>query len=363
MKILYITNGITGPGGLERVLSIKTSELIDSFYHDVHVLALNEYDMEPFYRFNPRVVLHSINVLGTGILYGWNYIVGIRRLVNMIKPDIISVCDDGMKGFLLPIVLGKDCPIIYERHVSKQIFLENASMLAKINSYLKFKILDKLGNNFSSFVVLTDNNAKEWRIKNLKVIPNPTSFYPSESSSLTGKTVIAVGKQGRQKAYDRLLKAWMLVNKVFPEWQLTIYGKEDPEAQLRELANGLNISSSVFFYPPEKNIQAKYLESSIYVMSSRFEGFGMVLIEAMACGVPCISFDCPHGPSDIITDKNDGMLIANGDIEGLAQAIILLIDDESLRVKMGENAKKNVQRYLPEKIMNEWEQLFRSLVV
>jgi glycosyltransferase involved in cell wall biosynthesis len=111
-----------------------------------------------------------------------------------------------------------------------------------------------------------------------------------------------------------------------------------------------------------KDIQTKYLDASIYAMTSRFEGFGMVLIEAMACGLPCVSFNCPHGPADIITHGEDGILVPKGGINQLAEALIELIEKEALRQEMGSKAKENVKRYLPEHIMPIWDHLFQQLV-
>lgn len=117
----------------------------------------------------------------------------------------------------------------------------------------------------------------------------------------------------------------------------------------------------LFFFEPEKNILSKYLQSSIYVMSSRFEGFGMVLIEAMACGVPCVSFDCPFGPSDIIKNNEDGFIVENGNSEALAEKLNLVIEDDSLRKDFGVNAKQNVKRFLPEIILKQWVELFKEV--
>ena len=193
-------------------------------------------------------------------------------------------------------------------------------------------------------------------------IPNPLSFYPNQVAELENKTVLAVGKQCYQKGYDRLLKSWQIVNKENPDWQLNIYGKLDESQGLELLANKLNIQQSVRFFDAEKNIEKCFLESSIFVLSSRFEGFGMVIIEAMACGLPVVSFDCPCGPKDIIANEINGFLVQNNDIEQFANQVNKLIGNKNLQHKMAANARENAQRFMPEIVVSKWNNLFRSLV-
>lgn len=364
MKLLYITNGINGTGGLERVLSIKASYLADHYAYDVTILSLNNGHQNPFYNFSDRIKMIGVPVEGNPFHYIAGYIRGIQSIVKIINPDVISVCDDGLKGFFIPKLLGSKTPIVYERHVSKEIEMnEDFSFIKKSLIQFKWRLMERLASQFSAFVVLTSGNQNEWRsLKNIVVIPNPLSFYPLESSTLKNNTVIAVGKQGYQKGYDRLLTAWHLVQERHPNWHLEIYGTIVPEFKLQEHADALGLKTTVHFYPPEKDIQSKYLDASVYVMSSRFEGFGMVLIEAMACGVPCVSFDCNYGPSDIIADGADGYVVPNGDCTALANGIITLLDDATLRMRMGANAKFNVQRFLPEIIVKQWDDLFKQLV-
>ncbi len=362
-KLLYITNGINGAGGLERVLSIKCSYLADILNYEVTILSLNHSDDNPFYSFSNKIKKVQIPVFGNFIRYVVSYIKGIQEIVKSEKPDVILVCDDGLKAFFIPKIIGLKIPIIYERHVSKEIEMNpKFSILKKWSILLKWQLMEFLAPSFSKFVVLTNGNLNEWKsLSNITVIPNPLSFYPTQSSTLQNKKVIAVGKQGFQKGYDRLLAAWQIVSKSKPDWQLEIYGSIHPEFQLATLAENLNISTTVSFFEPEKDIQSKYLEASVYVMSSRFEGFGMVLIEAMACGVPCVSFDCNYGPADIITNNQDGLLVAHNHIEGLATALLQLISNDALRSTMGTNAKENVKRFLPETVVLQWDNLFKEV--
>ncbi len=362
MKLLYITNGIKGAAGLERVLAIKASYLADVLGYEVHILVLNHNNATLFYEFSSKIILHDISVFGNPFQYLKKYILGIKNVVNKVKPNIISVCDDGLKGFFLPKLVSKKTPIIYERHVSKVIEIGvNSSFFKKAMVSIKFLIMNYLAKSFDKFIVLTDDNISEWNLKNLKVIANPLSFYPKQSALLNNKKVIAVGKQGIQKGFDRLLHSWKIVHHNHPDWELSIYGKYEPEVNLVSLAKQLKIGNSVSFYEPVKNIEEKFIESSIFAFSSRFEGFGMVLIEAMACGVPCVSFDCPCGPSSIIKENEDGFLVANGDTDAFAEKLLELIQNDEKRKSIGSAAKENVKRYLPEIIMSQWDTLFKEL--
>ncbi|MCL6295005.1 glycosyltransferase family 4 protein [Jejuia spongiicola] len=365
-KILYITNGISGPGGLERVLSIKASYLVDNFGYEVHIISLNEQNSSHFYKFSDKIIYHNIETRGKYITYLSSYLIGIRRILKKINPDVISVCDDGLKGLFAPLLIGKPCPMIYERHVSRNIEIkkDKASYINNFFTFLKFKAMNFGGKLFNNFVVLTNGNKNEWELSNLLVIPNPLSFYPEKKhlSSSENKKVLAVGKHSFQKGFDRLIKSWKHVSKKHPDWKLEIYGTINENMGLKSLVNSLNLDNSINLFPPEKNIGEKYREASLYIMSSRYEGFGMVLTEAMAYGVPCISFDCPFGPSDIISHNKNGLLVENGNIEKLSTSIIQLIDNSELRKSMGKNARKDVERYLPEKVVSQWDKLFQDLI-
>lgn len=359
MKLLYITNGITGSGGLERVLSVKISLLADDFGYEVHLLSLNETGKDPFFSFSKNIRCHSVQVSGNPISYFKYYKKGIQQIVDRVQPDVILVCDDGLKGFFLPKLIRTRATWIYERHVSKLIEAKSGQGFIKnLITKSKWVLMEKLGKQFSKFIVLTDGNKKEWTsLPNLVVIPNPLSFYPTESSSLNQKKVICVGKISYQKGQDLLVEAWDKVWQKHPDWKLELYGKSNETLLNTEKLQKKNI----VHFPPEKNIVEKYLDSSIYVMSSRFEGFGMVLIEAMACGVPCVSFDCDYGPSDIIRNNEDGFLVKNGDSRELADKIIFLIENHDTRHDYGENAKKNVQRFDQKVIAKQWDDLFKNL--
>jgi glycosyltransferase involved in cell wall biosynthesis len=220
----------------------------------------------------------------------------------------------------------------------------------------KLKKLDR-------FVVLTEEDKSAWpELRNICVISDPLSFFPTQHSPLTEKRVIAVGRYVYQKGFDLLLQAWTKIEKQYPDWELAVFGdgnREPYEQQLNEL--GID-RSRCHLNGPTADIQKEYVNSSIFVFSSRFEGFGMVLVEAMACGLPVVSFACPCGPKDIVKHEEDGLLVENGNVEALTDSLIRLMDDDDLRQRMAANGINNVQRFCIDYIAECWKKLFESLV-
>lgn len=355
MKLLYITNGINGSGGLERVLSIKASALAEEWGYEVGILVLNELKEDPFYKFSPQIQMLPVKVSGNPIQYLKQYKTGVQKVVDDFQPDIISVCDDGIKGFLLPKFIKTKAKWIYERHASTQL---NKAKGWKGN--LTVKAMQYLAKSFDRFVVLTPSNIKEWKKIKAIAIPNPLSFPIQKGNPLDQKKVIAVGSHSYNKGYDLLLKVWQEVHKKYPDWELHAYGKTDKEKTYVHLKEALEVKN-FYFHNPVANIQKQYLSSSLMVMPSRSEGFGMVLIEAMTCGLPCISFDCPSGPRDIIEHDVDGVLVPVENTEAMVVALKKLMTDEVLRQEMGQMALENVQRYKPKHILRQWDELFKSL--
>ncbi len=355
MTLLYITNGINGSGGLERVLSVKASYLAEHYDYQIHILCLNGTDQNPFYGFSSKIKFHSIDVGENPIQYFKSYKKGIQKVINKIQPQIISVCDDGLKAFFLPKIIQTKAKWIYERH---------ASINLNTDQSLKGKIIQKLMfsqiKNFSKFIVLTPSNIKEWNKPNVIAIPNPLSFKSDEENILDQKRLIVVGSHSYNKGYDLLIQIWSKIQPQFQDWQLDIFGKIDQAKIFVKQAEQLQLNN-IKFHPPVQNIKNEYEKSSILLMTSRSEGFGMVLIEAMACGVPCVSFDCPSGPGDIISNNEDGYLIPNGDLEKFEEKLKDLMSNEEKRKQFGEKAKENVKRYSVEEVVKQWDELFRWL--
>ena len=295
------------------------------------------------------------------MLFFFRYIKELNQKIKCIQPDIIIVCDNGLKAFTIPFILKTKIPIIFESHGSK--FIEEKRN-NKFQFLTKVKLLfkDYSANKFTKFVALSNESLKEWNVINGVVIHNPLWFKTNQFSDLKSKRVIAVSRHSYEKGLDRLLLIWKKVIEKHPEWNLDIYGKSNIDLGLQKLAQSLNISNHIAFYEPVKNINEKYLDASFCVMTSHYEGFPMVLIEAMASGLPCIAYDCPCGPRAIINNDVNGFLVENGNLDSFVQKIELLIEDDNRRIQMGKNAQKSTEKYDIEFIMLQWKLLFESFV-
>lgn len=380
MKIVYIYTALVTVGGADRVVTEKANYLAEVLGHDVYIITDSQNGRQPVFPLSTKVKHIDLDVNfdkqyhhDHGLLVRAYYYFSLMhlykkrlgKLLDEIKADVVITTLGRDLDFLTKLKDGSKK--VGESHIAKQYTRNFHLMEARgfpykqIAKYWRRK-QEKAVKKLDAFVVLTQYDAESWEeIKVANIIPNSLPFYTEESSSLDKKRIITVGRLSEQKGFDLLVSAWSFITKKHPDWEIHLYGEGELENELKKSITQNGIEDSFIIHKPVKNIKEKYLESSIYVMSSRFEGFGMVLIEAMACGVPCISFDCPHGPSYIIKDGEDGILVENGNVEQLAEAISTLITDTDKRFAMGKAAKQNVLRYSQENIMKQWESLFYKL--
>lgn len=364
MKLLYIANTLTGAGGLQRVLLLKAGYLAERMGYNVTVLTTNDKpDKEIFYPVSSLLKCITVSPAKPDKLsYFKSYAKLLNESIDIVDPDVVIMCDNGLKSFLLPFILKKKRKLVYERHITK--FIENkavATTPGKIIDKLKYRFMDYSAARFNKFVVVTQQGKSEWKTKNIDAIPNPLWFDTDKVGNLTTKKVIAVGRHAYEKGYDRMFTIWKQVINKYPDWILDIYGDYNQDYNIKQLALDSGLTRGINFLPPTKNIIEAYKNSSVCLMTSRYEGFGMVLLEAMACGVPCIAFNCPVGPAEIITNNEDGFLIEDGNTDAFTKSLITLIENEELRLQMGRNAKISSQAYNITTIMGQWDVLFKSL--
>lgn len=361
MKLLYIVPKLNNEGGVARVLSLKLNYLIEKFGYEVHVLTQNQGSFPLFYSFNEKIVFHDMILEGAIFNFFNSFRKSLKSKIQTIQPDVVVVCDNGLKAYTIPFILPDEIPIIFECHGSK--FIEEkplkSDFISRIRRSLKYKFKDFAANKFSKVVTLSNESLNEWNVKNGLVIANPCWVQNDIVADLKSKKVIAVARNSYEKGLDRLLLIWEKVIKKHSDWILEIYG--DSITDLQPIVSDLGLHSSVILSEPVKDISEKYLASSLYIMTSRTEGFPMVLLEAMASGLPCVAYDCPSGPRAIIDEGMNGFLVEDGNLGSFVQKLESLIEDENLRMKMGKNAKESVKKYEIDGIMQQWKTLFESL--
>jgi len=368
MKILYYTDQIYLHGGLERVLTNKFNYLTKNTNHEVHLLTFQQKNKPVCYPINGQVNFHDINIdydrklsflHPKNILKAPKHFIKLRKKIKEIKPDVIIVCNYEFGFYFIPFLSG-NAKTIKEYHSSKHFY----DLLQKQNKNILKKVIYKVSDYFESkynhLALLTKDELNYYKSKNKIVIPNAITCLPNTVSSLNNKTVISAGRIAPVKAFDKLIKSWQWVAQKHPDWILEIYGDGDPSfiLGLNNLIDSLNLHGKVILCGSVNNLEHKMINASMYVMSSETECFPMVLLEAMACGLPVVSFDCPNGPRNIISHNEDGILVPYNNMEALAETIIELISKPDKRKYFGENARKNINRFNSDVVMGKWLDVF-----
>lgn len=367
MKIAYIVFDYHKPSGMERVLAKKANFFVDYGY-DVSIIAIKDKGCEPFFEFDSRIRFYDLSLPNDAPKYKSIFINRLTKLFEELKPDIAISTGIGLANYLYEVK--DESKKILEIHFAKyKRKFELAAWDNNIGGRLLTDIYSRKRTNIASkydrFIVLTEEDKHSWRnLNNIEVIPNPNSFVPTETSKLTNKKVICAGHYKYQKGIDLLIDIWDDINKKFPDWKLAIYGKKGSrQKKIENLVNKKNLSNVIELNQATNNIEKEYLDSSICVMTSRYEGFGMALTEAMSCRLPVVAYACKCGPRDIINNGEDGFLIDMFDHKNFVKKLSLLMENYDLRVKMGNAAKKNIEERFNEKlIMGKWITLFKNLV-
>lgn len=360
MKILYLTNDISELGGIENVLRIKINYFFKKYNYKIKIISQNNKYRENFFKIDKNIETYCLNIKITNnffmkLFQKIKYFFYLKKILQKEKFDILITTGTILDSFL---IFFKTCILIREFHISK-----NSMQIFNEKKFLKQKIIKFYLSKYDRIIILTNEDKKNWDLSNIEIIHNPLTFYPKNFSKCENKKIISVGRLEKQKGYDILIDIWNLISKKYPEWILEVYGEGSERESLKNKIDQLGLQKSFILKGSVKNIQDKYLESSIYIMSSRYEGMPMVLLEAMACGLPVVSFDCNCGPKDIVKDGEDGFIVKFGDIEKMAEKIEELILKEEKRKLFGKNARMNIQRFSQDKIMNQWKELFETLMV
>lgn len=376
MKLLYCIRAIYNPGGMERVLLNKVSYLVEKLNWEVIIVTTDQKGLPTFYPFPEKVRMIDLGIdysddNDKGVISKITGYLRRRRkhkqalteLLIKEKADIVVSLYPSESSFIPDIKDGSRK--VLELHFCKFFRLQyGRNGLLGLIDHWRTRQDEKIVRRFDKFVVLTHEDREYWGdLPNIEVIPNAAMFVADRYSDVYNKRVIAVGRLDYQKGFDRLINSWEIVRKSgrFSDWHLDIFGQGEWKEMLQQMIDEKGLEDSVCINKPTKNIGNEYAGSSMLVMSSNYEGFPMVMIEAMACGLPVVSYDFKCGPKDIIDNGRNGLLVREGDIDGLANAMMELMGDETLRQRMSVNAKKVVDTYSEDNVMKQWLDLFASL--
>jgi len=377
MKIAYIYTAILEYGGVDRIITMKANYLADKLGHEVYIITDSQHGKPTAFPLSDKVTHIDLDIsfyeeykyhlFRRYFVYKKlmkEYEQKMRETLYKIRPDIVCTTCGRDLDFLTDLDDGSKK--IGESHIAKKYFrkfhlLEQRGFPYNTVALYWRRKQEKSIKKLDTFVVLTQRDAENWAdITQATVIPNPYTINPSTTSPCTNKKIISVGRLVEQKSYERLIEAWSAIASKYPDWQVHIYGDGELRAQLIKEVDKRNVGKSLFLMPPTKHIEEKYLNSSFFVMSSKFEGLPLVLLEAMRCGLPCVSFDCPYGPRELIKDGYNGILVENGNIKALTEAIERLINNEKERIEMGKNAYAFSDQFSFDNIMKKWEKLFHE---
>ena len=376
LKIAYCIPSLYSVSGMEKTLTIKANYFADVFKYKITIILTDGKGREPAFPLSPNIEVINLNINYDKIwsypfyvkifAYAFKQLIFRRRLtaaLKEIKPQITISMLRREINFITKI---KDGSVkIGEIHFSKGKYrdLDSADKNFSIKGMFARLWMRQLIVNLrrlQKFVVLSNEDKEKWfELDNVSVIYNPITNIPAFQSDCSSKKVIAAGRFVRQKGYDMLLESWAIVASRHPDWTLSIYGSGD-KVGFQDIVNRLGIENSCKLYDAVLNLNEKFAESSIFAFSSRYEGFGMVITEAMACGIPPVAFACQCGPKDIITHGKDGFLVEPENINELAEKICSLIENEQLRKSMGLQARVRAERFTLEKVAREWDVLFKD---
>lgn len=370
MKILYIFRSLAVWGGIERILVDKMNYMAECYDMDVYLLTSDQ-GSHPI----PYHLSDSVHHEDLGIRFYQQYrFHGLRRFViawkmnrqyrhlfterlHIIQPDLIICTTADNIGFIAKVK--GNIPLVVESHSICTRTLNNSRNRSYRILYRHY-FLNSLSKAVY-VVALTEGDAKEWRKYHSQVAVIPNFIHPHEEhiSDCSAKKAIFVGRFDYQKRVQDAIRIWKKVRERHSDWVLDIYGDGEMHQEVCTLVSSVG---GIVIHQPTPHIFEAYQECSFLISTSLFEPFGLVIPEAMSCGLPVVAFDCPYGPGDLITDERNGYLVKEGDLDAFVGRICGLIENPELRKAMGQTALMSSQRYTVKQIMPYWLHLFSMVL-
>lgn len=368
MNILYFIPNILIAGGIFRIVADKINYLAENTSWNLYLVYYGNGHEKPIYSLHPKVQLIPICIdweVGPlkKIWLLFKNTITVRNLLVKNKIDIAINANAPLLIWILPFIC-KKTKKIHEFHFSYkgQLVIDNEVFKTKFKKFFIMNLRKICLSKFDKVVALTEYDKKMWSLSNIVVIPNFSNIQKKEGKFRKNKIAISVGRLEPQKGYERLISAWAIVAQKYPDWQLDIWGEGSLRNSLQSQINKFSLNSVVHLQGMSHNIGEIYAQSQFFVMSSLYEGFPLVLVEAMNCGLPCISFDIP-GANCIIEHEKNGLLVLDNDVKTLANACIKLIENNVLLNKLGSQVYTSSKKYSKSIVMKKWLNLFSEMIL
>ena len=379
MRIAYIYPTLTKSGGTERMITEKANYLSERYGYDVTIITCFQLDNEEnFFPLSKMVKQINLKIpyfsqykrqypKRLWVKWQMNRLLtkSIKEAVRDVDPDIL-IGVSRFKADFISSIRRREKKII-ECHEAKYNTNYDASEKRSILSRLFIKIyrftyFKTVEHNADAVITLTEGDKLLWeRAKLVEVIPNFTTMTIMQHSGCTSKRVIAVGRLAWEKGFGRLIEAWAIVSSRHPDWHLDIFGQGDMRNTLLALIKKYELRG-VIIHDFTPDISIEYAASSICAVPSYYEGFSLVILEAMKHGVPCVAYDCPFGPRSIINDGYNGFLVENGETKLFAERLCRLIEDEDLRKQFSKRAIEKASTFDVDVIMNKYKELYKKML-
>lgn len=383
MKIIYILKSFAAKGGEERVMADKMNYLA-SHGHEILMVTFEQGEHELVYPLHPSIIHKDIDtrffIVTNESLFRKIQLLKVLRqqfiqrltdIINQEKPDILVSTVYPLKNIRLLSRLKKTTgvPFLLESHIAFKAVIRQSDFKKGTIKYYIAKIYDEWNlraiRHCNALITLTEGDAQNWRrySNKVEIIPNPVTYIPKQTEQIDKDPyrIIAVGRLHSQKGFDMLIEAFAMIATNIPNWHIDIYGHGIDEELLKTMIRDRQLEGKIVLKGLTDKIFDEYRRSQFFVLSSRYEGFGLVLVEAMSCGIPCVSFRCEYGPEDIISNEVDGLLVSDGNVEELADKMLWMATHEKERHVFGVKAQENVRRYNIEVIMKQWDLLITRI--
>jgi len=363
LRIVFSTDQIHLYGGIEKVMAEKANYFADELGYEVVIITSEQNGKAPCYPLSLKVQLMDLGInyertksyfSAANLIKVPGHLYRLQLTLYKLKPDVVIVSNVGIDYYGIPFLFS-NARKIKECHSSRYLEAGKRSLNKSIVKKIKYLFNDWIDARYNTIVVLNRDEAAYYHTGNVVVIPNAVSI-PDEQALLERKAVVAAGRIAPVKGFDKLIDAWEIVHATEPDWELHLYGEDYLQTQqrLEKQIKEKGLALTIYFKGGSSEMIKTYLRYSLYAMSSVTECFPMVLLEALSVGLPVVSFDCPNGPRNIITDQEDGLLAENQNPEDLAKKLLFLIQNKEQRKKFGIKGKVNSQKFSIATVMKQW---------